>query len=272
MKCRVVKRSRKSKSRRQQLRASHQKSWLVGRYAVLEALQSGRWPVDDLYIAELQDQGLESRLLQLATAAGLQFQHVTGERLSELCHAEHHQGVAARMGLFPYGSVDDLPAAHPENAGHPLPLVVVCDGIQDTHNFGAILRCCDAMAVTAVVIGETHQAGVTPQVARSSAGAVNHLQIIRTAELGAAVNRLKASGFTISAASEKASAVASDADLRCPVALVVGSEASGVSPDIADLCDCRLRIPMQGKVESLNAAVAAGILLYEIRRQQTQKS
>lgn len=269
------------KSRRRQLQASHQKNWLTGRYAILETLRAGTWPIDELFVAvaDLNNQThAELEIEKLAAAANLPIRYETSERLSELCHSTHHQGVAARMGNFPYQSIDAvLTSSHSshskEQTRHPdtsiaQTLIVVCDRIQDTHNFGAILRCCDAMNVKAVIIGASQQAFVTPQVSRSSAGAVNHVPIALTDNLGVAVDRLKCSGLQIAAATEKAHGAAWNAQLTGPLVLVVGSETHGVSDDLLQKCDCRLQIPMLGQVESLNAAVAAGILLYEIRRQQ----
>lgn len=177
------------------------------------------------------------------------------------------------MGPFPYESLQWLQnflttSAATADAVGTLPLVVVCDRIQDTFNFGAILRCCDAMQVAAVLIGDSEQATVTPQVSRSSAGAVNHVPIVLCEDLNLAVGMLKASGLLIAAASEKATEPAWAVSLKAPTALIVGSESDGVSANLLALCDAALQIPMLGQVESLNAAVAAGIMLYEIRRQQ----
>ncbi|MEQ9410556.1 MAG: 23S rRNA (guanosine(2251)-2'-O)-methyltransferase RlmB [Fuerstiella sp.] len=263
--------SRSRKSRRRQLQASHQKNWLVGRHAVLETMRAARWPVADLFVASDLSAEESTQVRRLAKQAAIAVQVVSAERITELCHATHHQGYAARMGPFPFANMQDLlssPAGSSAVVPGRMPLVVVCDRIQDTFNFGAILRCCDGLGITAVVIGETQQAAVTPQVARSSAGAVNHIPIVRTEDLSDAVRQLDRAGFVIAAASEKSASPAWDIDLRQPVALIIGSEAVGVSETLLESCRHHLKIPMLGKVESLNAAVAAGILLYEIRRQQ----
>lgn len=264
--------SRERGSRRRQLQASHQKNWLIGRHAVLETLTAGRWPVQELYVSGELSTDLAAQVRRLAEAVELHQQIVSPQRIAELCHSEHHQGLAARMGPFPYATIESLPSTpHGPDADRVhqrLPVVVICDRIQDTFNFGAILRCCDALGVAAVVIGETEQAGVTPQVARSSGGAVNYVPIVRTHDLRQVVRHLCNTGFEVAAASEKSAAAAWDVELRRSVALVIGSEARGVSPRLLAECQHQLRIPMLGKVTSLNAAVAVGILLYEIRRQQ----
>ena len=263
------------KSRRHQLQASHQKNWLTGRYAILETLRAAVWPIDELFIASdvaAEDFAALAEIEQLAEDACVRLRYETADRIVELCHSEHNQGVAARMGEFPYRSADWLledqqATKGGDNRMASPSLVVICDRIQDTFNFGAILRCCDAMNVRAVVIADSEQATVTPQVSRSSAGAVNHVPIVVCDDLCAVVQQLKHLSYRVAAASEKSDGEAWTTDLTGDIALIVGSEAHGVSDKLLNLCDHKLRIPMLGKIESLNAAVAAGILLYEIRRQ-----
>ena len=174
------------------------------------------------------------------------------------------------MGEFPCGTLDALKARFVDapHAGATAPLFVICDRIQDAYNFGAILRCCDAMKVDSVIIGERSQASITPHVARSSAGAVNYQSIFRVRELTAAVDVLKSSGVMVVAATEKASTTLWEANLRQPVAFVIGTESTGIAPELLSMCDLQVSIPMLGRVNSLNAAVAAGIVLCECRRQQ----
>jgi 23S rRNA (guanosine2251-2'-O)-methyltransferase len=149
------------------------------------------------------------------------------------------------------------------------PLVVICDSIQDSFNFGAILRSCDGVGVLGVIVGQRGQAEVTPHVVRSSSGAVSHVPIVRADDLIDATLRMQRLGFQVVAADANTKTGIWDADLSGPTALVIGSEAKGISPELLAICDRKLCIPMHGKVTSLNAAVAAGILLYEIRRQQS---
>ena len=262
--------ARSRKSRRRQLKASHQKNWLTGRHAVTEVLQAGRWPVDELLISEdLADQELEL-IRTLGSDSGVSVQIADSDRISELCHSDHHQGYAARMGIYPYESAEFLSDRVKELSDQdgPPPLIVICDRIQDTFNFGAILRCCDAVHAAAVVIGRTGQAAVTPQVARSSAGAVNHVSVVLDDETEAVVQNLADAGFAVVAASEKSETTVWDTDLNRPTALIIGSEANGIRPELLERCTHHVCLPMLGQGESRNAAVAAGILLYEIRRQQ----
>lgn len=265
-------RSSGRKSRRQQLDASHQKNWLTGLHAIHETLTAGVWPADKLYLEDAEgDSGDLDDLARLASDVSLDVIRVSRERITELCHSRHHQGAAARMGTFPYRDMGFLEQALSDDGEHSLPAcVVVCDRIMDAHNFGAILRCCDAMKVTAIVIGETEQVGVTPHVARASSGAVNYVPIARVADLTSTCRTLGTLGLALAAASEKSEGEVWTADLNRPLTLVIGNEARGVSSELLNLCELHLRIPMMGQGESLNAAVAAGTLLYEIRRQHAQ--
>ncbi|HRA88247.1 MAG TPA: 23S rRNA (guanosine(2251)-2'-O)-methyltransferase RlmB [Planctomycetaceae bacterium] len=262
------------------LTASHQRSWLWGRHAVLETLRAGRWPIDELLVDEELPPDNIVEIGQLAEPLSVFPQLVTLERLTQLCQTDEHQGFLARMGEFPYEDLNALGNAArstllpvssgetPQNPANASPLFLICDSIQDAHNFGAILRCCDAVRADGVIIGERSQALVTPHVARASSGAANHQHIFRVPELTAAVQILKDAQFQIVAATEKSDAILWTADLSGPTAFIVGSEAFGIATELLEICDSRVSIPMLGQVDSLNAAVAAGIVLYECRRQQ----
>ena len=179
------------------------------------------------------------------------------------------------MGEFPCENPESLMLAARTSiseSGRTPPLFLVCDRIQDAHNFGAILRSCDAMKLDGIVVGDRYQSTITPHVARSSAGAVNHLRIFRVPLLTEAVVTLKQTGFQIIAASEKSATTIWDVNLTTPTVVLIGSETAGVALELLSLCDSHVAIPMLGGVNSLNAAVAAGIVLYECRRQQLRSS
>lgn len=262
------------------LASSHQRSWLWGRHAVMETLTAARWPIIELLIDEdFPDEDV--RELHALNSSGLRVQRVSAHRITELCKAEDHQGWLARMGEFPCGTLDDLGRAldNLESTMPPdhirltdqrtvQPLFLVCDRIQDSHNFGAILRCCDAMRVNGVIVGDRSQVSVTPHVARASAGAVNHLTIYRVSSLSDSLRVMKSRNIRILAASEKSGTLVWQQNTRCSLAIIIGSEAFGVAPELFSECDAAVAIPMLGGVSSLNAAVAAGMLLYECRRQQ----
>ncbi len=264
--------------RKRRLAASHQRSWLWGRHAVTATLAARRWPVTELLCSEKLSVAELTELRQLAAAAEVQPQPVSDERMTQLCGSHEHQGLLALMAEFPCGQIADLrrmcqtrlSVNRSLNPTASLPLVVICDRIQDPHNLGAILRCCEGAGADAVLLGIRDQAGVTPHVARASAGAVNYLNLYRLEDLPAAAAELKSAGIRLVAASEKSADSLWDCDLSGPVGVVIGSETSGIRPELLDQCDVKLRIPMFGRTTSLNAAVAAGIAIYEIRRQQRQ--
>lgn len=258
---------------------NHQRSWLWGYHAVCETLAANKWPVLELLVTEAAYERARP-LLDEKVRSGIPLTIVSADRIKELSKAADHQGYLARLGLYPYiklheylSSLRELMdrARDRENGSkptEPLPLLVLCDRLQDSFNLGAILRCCDGAGVQAVIVGDKNQAEVTSHVSRSSAGAVNYLPIVKTEDLLDAAQRLKAIGFRIIAADSNASGSLWTTNLRHPVVLVIGSEAHGVDERLLEQCDERLLIPMQGQVSSLNAAVASGIILYEIRRQQ----
>jgi 23S rRNA (guanosine2251-2'-O)-methyltransferase len=257
---------------RKSLASSHQRSWLWGRHAVIETLTAGRWPVIELLVDENLPEAQFEHLRQLVVENRTTIQRVSSRRILELCRAEDHQGYLARMAEFPYRTLRDLnsrlsnPAT--ESQQSLAPLFVICDRIQDAHNFGAILRCCDAMKVDGVIIGEKSQVSVTPHVARASSGAVNHLEIYRVPALAESLQSFTRHGFTVLGASEKAESFLWQTSTGGPSAIVIGSEATGIAPELQTECNQQIAIPMLGGVDSLNAAVAAGIILYECRRQQ----
>ena len=257
---------------RSKLAASHQRSWLWGRHVVQETLSAARWPILELLLAEEADGCLKQAMLSEADDRGIRIKIESSARIHQLTGAADHQGLAARMAEYQCGDTKELAQfvntrmSSLQLSERP-PLIVVCDRLQDSHNFGAILRCCDGVAADAVVIGQSEQASVTPHVARSSMGAVNNVNLFRIPDLISGVQMLKTAGVSVAAASEKSSTDFWSFDLKRPIALIIGSEAFGISDQLLDECDMKLRIPMFGRIESLNAAVAAGILLYEIRRQ-----
>ena len=268
------------KKKQSSFSGNHQRSWLWGHHAVCETLMSGKWPVLEIFATqEAFEQS--SNLLITKLNDGIPVEIVAASRLDQLSKSTEHQGLVARLGLFPYQTMETvehlIQMAIAEHASQGVnasaadslpPLIVICDRIQDTFNFGAILRCCDGANVVAVIVGELAQAEVTPHVARSSSGAVNHIPIVKTPNLVNAAKFTKSLGLQLVAADANTKASVWNSQLHNPTALIIGSEAHGVHPDLLNICDQQLCIPMYGQVTSLNAAVAAGILLYEIRRQQ----
>ncbi|MFV0442671.1 MAG: 23S rRNA (guanosine(2251)-2'-O)-methyltransferase RlmB [Planctomycetaceae bacterium] len=258
---------RRRKSSRK-LAAGPQRSWLWGRHAVLEMLAAGRWRPLELRVADDLDSNVRATVETDARACNAPLTEHSSLQLTRWCGAAEHQGLLALMPPYPYLSIDAALAALRDP-----PLMLILDRIQDPHNFGAILRSAEVFGVDVVVIGEQAQCDVTPHVVRSSAGAVNHIGIARVADLSAlpALLRQHCGARAFAAAGDSAQPVAT-ADLRTATAIVIGNEGVGVSSELRSACDAAIRISQVGRIDSLNAAVAAGVLLYEVRRQRDELS
>ncbi len=261
----------KSKRKKQsRFLAGHQRSWLWGRHPVTEVIEAGRWPVMELYLADTLSAEVIGHASALAEAQGAEVSVATPERLRELGHVDEHQGFLARMGPFPYASVEETVRGGEEGGrddGTP-GLWLVLDAIQDTFNFGAIVRSAEAMGARGIFVGTTSQAGVNSLVARASAGAVNRIPIAEVEDLAALVEMLCASGTQVLAADEKGGDTCTQCDFRAATALVLGNEGRGVRPELVSRCGGRVCIPMSGSIASLNVAAAAAVLLYEAWRQK----
>ncbi|MEM1062314.1 MAG: RNA methyltransferase [Planctomycetota bacterium] len=232
------------------LLGNHQRCWIWGRNVVLATLRAGKWrPYEVRATAETAGE-----VAEVCGRGDIPVGQVTAGELMKLCGSSAHQGLAAKMPPFPYAGVADIPDG----------LVVATDGVQDAHNLGAIVRSAEAFGAAGVVIPEAGQAGVTSQVVRSSAGAVNGVPIARVASLTAFLKDCREAGRAVLGASERGAASIDAVELRTPAVLVIGNEGSGLSDEIIDLCDKCVAVPIVGMVGSLNAAVAAGILIREL--------
>ncbi len=245
------------------LLASHQKSWIWGRYAVREALRGGQWPIVELFFSARMEPDELQEATHLARKADVAFALEEPERLRQLCHRKSHQGYLARMGPFPYAQSDSLIQVE---SGEEI--LVVLDGLQDPQNLGVVLRTAEVFGARGVLLEQSQSVGITAAVARSSAGAVHHLPVAR-GDLPERVLQMRRQGWTCLCASEKADASLSSADLsRGPIAWIIGNEAQGLRDEILQQCSQSLRIDQHGRIGSLNAAISAGIVLYETRRQR----
>lgn len=240
---------------------SHNRSWIWGRHVVMETLRSGRWPILELAISTQLDSNARRELQTWADRSNTPLMELDEDHLTQRCRAADHQGCAALMSEFPYQSGDELLKQAPENAR-----LIVLDRIQDPFNFGAIIRTVDGLGLNGIVIGTKEQAGVNSQVARSSAGAVNHVPIARVDDLRVFLKDLSDRSWQLWGATERGVRLLNKAQFRPPLALIIGNEGTGISPDLVSLCTETVRIPMAGQVSSLNAAVSAGILCYELVR------
>jgi 23S rRNA (guanosine2251-2'-O)-methyltransferase len=262
----MVERSKRGKGkhkRGKKLLGSHARCWIWGRNLVRETLLARRWPFVELYLADdlPEDQLEEAR--GAATGRGVNVRVEKQEALEQLGHTTEHQGFLAKMGPFPYTPIDDVLSTAPEK-----PVYLVLDSVQDPYNFGAMLRSAGAFAADAVFIGKHRQVPVTSMVARSSAGVVNRVPIVQVADLAELAQSLRKRNIRVIGASEKAETSLTDCDFREATAIVIGNEGAGIGQELLKCCDGLARIPIAGVVGSLNAAAAAAVFFFELRRQR----
>ena len=190
---------------------------------------------------------------------------VTKERLNEISPGGRHQGVVAQVSAFGYAEVEDILAAAEERGEKPF--LILLDGIEDPHNLGAIIRTACQAGAHGVITTKRRAAGITSTVVKASAGAVYHVPVAKVTNLTRTIEELKSKGIWIACA-DMDGEVLYRQDLKGPLGLVIGSEGSGVSQNVKKHCDFVVSIPMAGKIDSLNASVAAGVLIYEVVRQR----
>lgn len=238
-----------------------------GRNPVLEALRAGR-SVDTLYLAEgLKEMGVRE-IRALAQERGAVVQTVPRRKLDELFGSPHHQGVVARVSPYAYWELDDL-LAQLRNRPKP-PFLLVLDGIEDPHNLGAILRTGDAVGVDGVIIPKRRSVGLTPTVVKVSTGAAEYVPVVRVGNVARCIETLQQHGLWVVGSDAAGEQLYTEVDYRVPVALVIGGEGKGLSRLVREKVDFLVRLPMVGHVNSLNASVAAAVLMYEAFRQRQQ--
>ena len=239
---------------------------LYGLHPVLEALRSRERGFDAIHLQRGRRGRDVDEILRLAKTNRVPVSFEPREVLDRVAGTPRHQGAVGIVAAKPYAHLDDLIAAADRLES---PLLLILDGIEDPHNLGAIVRSAEAVGAQGIIIPERRAVGLTAAVAKASAGAIEHLPLARVVNLSQTLERLKAARFWVYALDAKGTQSYLDVDYRGPVALVVGGEGRGIRPLVADQCDGRVRIPMRGKVASLNASVSTAILLYEVLRQRT---
>ena len=237
---------------------------IYGRNPVYESLRAGRRDVFKLLVAQgAQEKGTLARTLKLAGDKRIAVQRVPRAQLDRI--GDGHQGVAAEVSGYPYLALDEF-----RTVGQS-PLLLVLDCVQDPQNLGALLRTAEAVGVGGVVIAQNRAASITPAVVNASSGATEHLRIARVTNITRALEELKGRGVWVVGLEDEPDAQDyATADLRGPLAIVVGSEGEGIRRLVHETCDFVIKLPMLGKVTSLNAAVAGSIVLYETLRQRGQ--
>ncbi|HHT68887.1 MAG TPA: 23S rRNA (guanosine(2251)-2'-O)-methyltransferase RlmB [Firmicutes bacterium] len=241
---------------------------VVGRQPVLEALRSGR-EINKILVAKGQRQGSIREIFALAREQGIVVQEVDRTVLDKLSESGNHQGVLAQVSGVSYVELEDL-LAKPQDPTWA-PFLILLDGIQDPHNLGSIIRSGEAMGIDGVIIPKRRAVAVTQTVMKSSAGAANYVPICRVGNLANTIDSLKKAGYWIVGADMEGDSCFSQ-DLTGPMALVIGGEGAGLSRLIKEKCDFLTSVPMRGQINSLNASVAAALLMFEVARQRNGQS
>ena len=237
---------------------------IAGRNAVNEALRAGR-TLDSLYVQRGDHGGGLAALIAKAKAQGVPIKEADPKKLEHMCGGANHQGVVAVAAVKEYATLEEI-FARAEERGEPL-FLVICDGLEDPHNLGAVIRTAECAGAHGVVIPKRRSVGLTYAVGKASAGAVEHLPVARVQNVAALLEDLKARGVWIYTADMDGSPWC-QTDFTSPAALVIGSEGSGVSRLVKERSDFVVSLPIKGQVNSLNASVAAGVLCYEVARQR----
>lgn len=242
--------------------------YVVGRNPVLELLKTDK-EIDKIYILKGNLQGSIKMIMAKAKDKNIIIQEVDKFKLDFMADGNAHQGVAALVTGFEYSSVDDiLTRAKGLNQN---PFIVILDGIEDTHNLGAIIRTAECAGVHGVIIPKRRAARVNQTVYKASAGAVEHMLIADVTNIANTIKDLKKKGLWIYGADVEGDDYHFNTKLEGPIALVIGNESKGISKLVKENCDIILRIPMYGKISSLNASTSAAILIYEVVRQNYEK-
>ncbi|MFZ5646268.1 MAG: 23S rRNA (guanosine(2251)-2'-O)-methyltransferase RlmB [Bacillota bacterium] len=236
---------------------------LAGRNPVREALRSGR-PVDKVLFSQGEKSASLGEIINLAREKGVPVQAVDRARLDFLSGNVKHQGIMAYIAAREYADLEDIL----DGAGES-PFILLLDEINDPHNLGAILRTAEAAGVDGVVIPKRRSVSLTPVVARASAGAVEYVPVARVANMVQAIEMLKEKGLWVVGADAGSRDLYWNARLDGPLALVIGGEDKGLGRLVKENCDFTVRLPMAGRIGSLNASVAAALLTYEVVRQRT---
>ena len=238
--------------------------YIYGIHAVLEAFEAGK-DIDKILLSKTLNDETAREISDRARQLGVPVQRVPVQKIDRITR-RNHQGVLAMLAAVTYYRVEDLvPQLFDEGVN---PFVVVLDGVTDVRNFGAVARTCECAGVNAIVIPDRESVSVNADAVKTSAGALNYLPVCREHNLVNAVKLLRDSGFKIVGTSDKQHLPYTKADYTGPVAIVLGSEDKGISPEIMKLCDTQVLIPEFGNINSLNVSVAGGIMIYEVVRQR----
>ncbi|OON99537.1 MAG: 23S rRNA (guanosine(2251)-2'-O)-methyltransferase RlmB [Epulopiscium sp. Nele67-Bin004] len=237
---------------------------IYGRNVILEAIKAGR-AIDKILVQAGESEGSIKKIIGEAKKRGIIVQEVEKQKLDGLSNFEKHQGAVAYVAAHEYCTIDDMLAD--ANAKKEDAFLVILENIQDPHNLGAIIRTAHNAGAHGIIISKHRAVGLTPTVAKASAGALEYMKVAKVTNISQTIEKLKSAGVWVACADMDGEVIFKE-NLRGPIAIVIGAEGEGISKNVKNKCDFVISIPMFGKVTSLNASVAASILSYEIVRQR----
>ncbi|MHC1685605.1 MAG: 23S rRNA (guanosine(2251)-2'-O)-methyltransferase RlmB [Clostridiaceae bacterium] len=238
---------------------------IEGRNGVMEALKSDK-SIESIVVAKGNITGSLSAIIAMAKEKKIVIKEVDKKKLDSMAQTGNHQGVIAKVTPFKYCEVEDI-LNESKNRGEA-PFILILDEIEDPHNFGAIIRTAEISGVHGIIIPKRRNVGVTPVVYKTSAGAAEHMKIAKVTNINNAIDLLKENNIWVYGADMHGENYCYNTDLKGAIALVIGSEGRGISKLTKEKCDVLVKIPMKGKITSLNASVASGILMYEALKQR----
>ena len=245
---------------------TEEKNYIFGIRAIIEAIEAGK-TIDKLFIQKGLHNDLFAELWKLVREKRINYKHVPLEKINRLTR-KNHQGVFAFISPIDFHNIEDvIPKLYEEGKN---PLVLVLDRITDVRNFGAIARTAECAGVDTILIPEQNTAAINADAIKTSAGALHKVTVCRTWNLKLALQFMKESGIQLIGCTEKTQVDMYKPNYTTPSAIIIGSEEDGVSPEFLKMCDARAKIPMNGKIASLNVSVASGIILYEAIRQRNE--
>ncbi|MBS4201525.1 23S rRNA (guanosine(2251)-2'-O)-methyltransferase RlmB [Bacillus sp. FJAT-49732] len=238
--------------------------WIAGKNPVIEALKSDR-DINKIWIAEGSQKGQMQVIVKLAKERNVLVQYVPKQKIEQNTK-ENHQGVIAQVAAYQYAEIDDL-FANASKKGED-PFFLILDELEDPHNLGSILRTADAAGVHGIIIPKRRAVGLTATVAKLSTGAIEYIPVARVTNIARTIDELKERGIWVYGTDAKGSQDYRRMDAKMPLAIVIGSEGKGIGRLIREKCDFLIHLPMSGHVTSLNASVAAALLMYEVHRKR----
>lgn len=236
-----------------------------GRNPVLEVLDSGR-AINKLMIADGHREGSVKKIIGKAKEKGVVISYVDRHKLDQISESDNHQGVIAFVAAYDYKPLEELLKEIKEK--EETPFLIILDEISDPHNLGSIIRTADAVGAHGIIIPKRRSVGLTPVVAKTSAGAIEYVPVCRVTNIARTIDDLKEANIWVAGADMSGKQTHFQGDFKGGIALVMGSEGKGISRLVKEKCDFLVNIPMEGNVSSLNASVAASVIMYEIYKQR----